>query len=82
MPLDLVQQLVAPRDRGAERPLSFWKVEGAGGEQVEAAPEAREDLLRCQHLHPRGCELERQRQPVEPARDLGACSSGSKSGLS
>jgi hypothetical protein len=64
------QELVAPLDRRAQRPLALRQVTRARGEELEAVPEPLEDLPRRQHLHTRRGELERQRQPVETARDV------------
>ncbi len=63
-----IEQVVAPLDRGAQRALPLGQVAGAAGEQVEALAEPRQDRLRRQELHARSRELERERQPVEPAR--------------
>ena len=65
-----VEQVVAPADRGAQRPLAVGRVARAGAEQVEPAPEAVEDLARGEDLDARRRELDRQRQAVEPAADL------------
>ena len=58
--LVLGEQLVAPADRGAERPLPLRRIAGARRQQVRAA-ESFEDLLRPQDLHPSRGELDRER---------------------
>ena len=40
-------------------------------QQLERSFESTQDLRRRQHLHPRGGEFDRQRQPAEAAHDLG-----------
>ena len=66
----MVEQLVAPLDGRAQRLLPVRRVAGAAGEQVEALREPLDDLLWCQRFHPRRGQLEREREPVEAARDL------------
>src|SRR5262249_58631559 len=63
------EQPVAPIDSPAQRPLSLGRVLRTGRQQVEAATEAVEDLFRCERLHARGSELQRERKPVEPLCD-------------
>ena len=65
----LREQVVAPLDRRAERPLAFRRVARAAGEQRQRALQAREQRLRREQLRPRGGELQRERQTVEPPAD-------------
>src|SRR5262249_57477661 len=60
------EELITPFDGPAHGALSLGCVVHAGPEQLEAATEAFEDLLRCEHLHARGCKLEREWKAVEP----------------
>jgi hypothetical protein len=66
-----IEQLVAPVDRGMERPLAGGDVPGSCGEDRQASLQPVEDRRRAQILHPCGGELDPQRQAVEPPRDLG-----------
>src|SRR5262249_31439432 len=75
------EEPIAPLDRPAQRALPLGCVLCTGRQQVETRAEALEDLFPCQHLHARGCELEREREPVEPLSDLTHCSIGLKAGL-
>ena len=64
-PCRLAQQIVAPGDRGAQRPLPVRHVPAAAHQQSERVREPRQDRRRRQQLHPRRRQLDRQRQPVE-----------------
>ena len=64
-----VEQLVAPVDRRAQRALALRQVAGAAGEERQPLLEPFEQLRRRERLHPRGGELERERQVVEAAAD-------------
>ena len=63
------EQRVAPVDRRGERPLPQRQVARAAGQERQALAEPVEDRLERQHARPRGGELDRERQPVELARD-------------
>ena len=65
------QELVAPLDRRAQRLLPLGQIAGAAAEVLEAAAESIPERLRREEVQARGGELDRQRQPVEPATDLG-----------
>ena len=67
--LVLAEQVVAPRDRRAQRGVAFVGVPAAL-EEVEALPDPLEQLLRAEQLHPRGGELDRERKAVEAADQL------------
>ena len=65
----LVEDVVAPGDRGAQGLLARRQVARAGGQQVELVLEPAEDRLGRQELDPRGGQLDRQRHAVEPGAD-------------
>ena len=62
---------MAPLDRPAEGPLPFWYVAGSGGQEVEPRSQASQDRVRSEKFRSAGRELDRQREPLEPHRDLG-----------
>ena len=64
------EQVVRPGDHRPQRLLSRVGV-AAGREQVESLRDPLQDLGGCEHAHAGGGELERQRQVVEPAAQLG-----------
>jgi hypothetical protein len=66
-----VEQVVAPGDGVAEGPLAFWEGPGPGGEDGEALLEPGQHLLGRQDLGPGCCQLDGQRQAVQPGGDLG-----------
>jgi len=66
----LGQQVVAPGDRVPQRAQALGQVGGAAGEQGQPVGQARQQRLGRQDLDPGGGQLDRQRQPVEPAADL------------
>ncbi len=68
--LRLGQQPVGPVDRGGEALVAGLRATGAAGEQVPVV-EAAGHLRRAHRPHPRGGQLDRERQAVEPAADLG-----------
>ena len=68
--LVVIEQLVAPGDRVAERPLAVGQVARSAAEDIEPAPEAVAQLGGREQAKPRGRELDRERQPVEPRADL------------
>ena len=65
----LVEDVVAPGDRGAQGLLARRQVARAGGQQVELVLEPAEDRLGRQELDPRGGQLDGQRHAVEPGAD-------------
>ena len=67
----VVQQLVAPFDRRPERPLTLGQISCATGEERQAVLEPGEDFPGCEGLHPNCRQVEREREMVEPAADLG-----------
>ena len=69
-PLVVVEQLVAPGDRGAERPLAVGQVARSAPKDIESSSEAVAQLRRREQAKPRGRELDRERQPVESRADL------------
>ena len=73
--LRVVEQVVAPGERGAERLLARVGV-AAAGEQVEPRAQALEQLLGRKHAHTSRRQLEREREVVELRADLLDCWSG------
>ena len=67
----VVEQLVAPLDRRPQRLLALGQVAPAGGEERQPVLQPAEQLVRLEHLHPGGRQLDRERQAVEAAADLG-----------
>ena len=63
----LTQELHAPVERRAERPLAFRQVAGAAGEEREPLPEALGRALGTERPHASRCELECEREAVERA---------------
>ncbi len=63
--LVLVQQVVRPRDQRAQRLLALEQHAAAAGEQLEAVVQALVDVLDGQRAHPRGGELQRERNALE-----------------
>jgi hypothetical protein len=55
------EHVVAPGNGSFQRPLPLRRVARTPGENRERPLEAREDLIRAQHLDPRRRELERER---------------------
>ncbi len=68
-PAALVEKVVAPGDRAAERLLAFGQVARSGRQDVELVIEPDEDRVRAQQLDARGGKLDRERHPVEPCAD-------------
>ena len=64
-PLGLGQQRVRPVHRGAQRLLAAYRGARPAGQQPEPVMQAIEDLGQRQGAHPRGGQLDRQRQSVE-----------------
>ena len=65
------EQVVAPGDRGAQRPLPLGGRAGAAGEQWQSLLEPLEQHRRRERLDARGSQLDRERQTVEAPADLG-----------
>ncbi len=65
------EQVIAPLDRGPQRALPLGSISRAAGQKRQAAVEAGDQRIWIERLQPRGCELDRKRQPVEPPADLG-----------
>ena len=70
-PAAVVEQVVAPGDRAAERLLARGQVARAGGQDVELVVEPGQDRVGRQDLDPRGGQLDRQRHAVQPGADGG-----------
>src|SRR3954452_6458097 len=73
-PRAVVEQVEAPRDRVTQRSLAVWQVARPTCEQLERMRKPFEDLVRRYQSHPRGRELDRQRQTVYPSADGAHCS--------
>ena len=69
-PLILVEEVVAPVDRPAERPVPLGQVASAALKHLEPRREPAQQGLRREELEPSCRELDRKRQPVEPVADL------------
>ena len=69
-PRVLVEEVVAPFDGSAERPLALGQVPAAAREEPEPVVEPPRDPARAEEPDARGGELDRERQPVEPPDDL------------
>ncbi len=65
------QQVVAPLDRGAQRPLALVQILRAAGEEVQPLVEAAQERGRWKRAHAGRGELDRERQALEPDADLG-----------
>ena len=63
----LAQHLVAPGDRGAQRPLPIRHIPATADQQAQGVLQPGQDRRRRQQLHPCGRQFDRQRQPVEGA---------------
>ena len=70
-PARLVEQVVTPGDRAAERALSLRQVARAAGEQVELVPQPGEDGRGRQAADARRGELDGQRHPAQAGADPG-----------
>ena len=68
--LGVREQVVAPVDGRFERSLPPDRCPAGPGQQSKAIVEPRVDLLDRQDLQPRGRQLDRQRNPVEPPAHL------------
>ena len=65
------QQVIAPGDRRPQRLLPFGQVPGAARKQGQAALQPRQQADGREYRQAGGRELQRQRQPVQAAADLG-----------
>ena len=63
------QQVVAPGDRVAHRPLALGRVAPAPGQQRQPPRQAGQQGRRREEGAPGGGQLDRQRQPVQPVAD-------------
>ena len=66
-----IEEVVAPADRGGQRPLPRWHVPRSADEQGQRVFQAFQQHLRRQHPQAGRGELDGQRQPVEPSADFG-----------
>ena len=69
--LGLVQQVVAPGDRVAQRLLTGRQVACAAGQEGKSSLQPADDRLGREQADPGGRQLDRQRQAVQPDADLG-----------
>ena len=67
----VVEQVVAPRDRRAERTLALGNVDRRARQERDALTEPACRSLGAEHSHSRGCELHGQREALERAADSG-----------
>ena len=65
-----VEQVVAPFDRRAQRPLALGRVAGTARQDGERRVEPLEKPLGREQLRPRRGELDGEREAVEAAADL------------
>ena len=70
-PVALVEQVVAPRDRAAQRLLALGQVTRAAERAGELVLEPGANGVGREELDPGGRQLDGQRHPVEPRRDGG-----------
>ena len=70
--LGVAEQLEAPADRVAQRPVPVGRVPRPRGEQLQRVRQPGQDPARRQHLDPDGGQLDRERQAVEVVADLRA----------
>ena len=63
------EELVAPVDRGAQRAMTFAAGAIARHQQREAIRKTGFDVVERESRASSGCELDRQRNPLEPAAD-------------
>src|SRR5438477_1348401 len=69
--LGYLEQIPAPLDRAAKRPLAFGEIPGGRGKYVQPLPQLRQHRLRREDLHASRRELDRERKAVQPVDDLG-----------
>jgi hypothetical protein len=65
------EEIVAPRDRGAQHALALGEVARAVGQQGEAVPQTGQQRLWREDRATRGGEFDRQRQTIEANADFG-----------
>ena len=68
--LVVVEQIVGPRHRRQQRPMSFLGPTRPTRQQPEPLIETTCDLRRRHRTNPRGGELDRQRDPIQATTDL------------
>ena len=66
VPLGRSEQVVAPRDGGAERAMPGRPVRRLALQQPHPPAQAGDQLARAQRLEPRGRQLQRERHAVQP----------------
>ena len=71
--LGRAQQVVAPLERGAQRPLARWGVPRPGTKGVQRLPQPGVQLLGAEDCHACCSELDRERQSVDAAAHTGDC---------
>src|SRR4029079_10815533 len=64
-PIRRIEQVVAPFDGRGQRPLSLGEVGDASADDVELPTEAFEQRRRIEDAHAGGCELDRERKPIQ-----------------
>ncbi len=69
--LGLLQHVVRPRDERAQRLLALEQHAPAAGQKLEAVLQPLVDVLDGHRAHPRGGELERERNAFEARAELG-----------
>ncbi len=62
-----VEELITPGNRRIHRLLPFGEIARTNRREQDVALEPAEQVLDCEHLDPRRCELEGERQCIEPA---------------
>ena len=65
----IAQQVIAPGNRGTQGALPVRRIPAAADQQAQRVLQPRQDRRRRQQLDPRGRQLDRQRQAVEPLHD-------------
>jgi hypothetical protein len=65
------EQAVAPLDGVAQRLLAIGQITCAALEEIQVVRQAREQRLRREEADSRGRQFNRERQPIQPATDLG-----------
>ena len=70
-PVGRLKEVIAPPDRGPQRPLAGWGVGGSMGQDVEPLIESAQKRLWCQEPRASRGEFDRERYAVNSATDLG-----------
>ena len=70
-PAGFVEEVVAPGDRAAQRPLALGQVARGRGQQLQAMLQALQDRVRGEDLDACGRQLDRERQALERGADPG-----------